>query len=158
MTEEKDAAPDSDRRTSIELPFTPEDVIRKARQPAAFVCRDMSPHKCSFQPAAPEPSADHVRLCTRKEHDRWQAAEAQLAAVREAIRGLRALALEFCRNPQVHSTYMECADRITGALGSKPDPELAEELDGCGQWACPSCGLLCSHDACSRCGQARPGF
>ena len=51
---------------------------------------------------------------------RAEAAESQLAAVAEARDELLLLAVEFRLNPQVHSTYSECAGRITKALTPSP--------------------------------------
>lgn len=69
--------------------------LRALEQPATrtLVCHDASPHRCSFQPAAPEPSADVALAEAWAERDRrviaqlrasLLSAEAQLATVTDA--------------------------------------------------------------------------
>ncbi len=54
------------------------------------------------------------------------AARAETARLRERVQSvadkLCELAVEYRRNPQVHSTYSECASRIHAALTSDPEP------------------------------------
>jgi hypothetical protein len=71
---------------------------------------------------APEPSAEPVA----KERYLLQCEVAEslrvkLQAVAEVRDKLLLLAVEFRLNPQVHSTYMECAARITKALTLNPE-------------------------------------
>lgn len=54
--------------------------------------------------------------------EKLQAAEAQIAAVASVRDRLLQQAVVFRLNPQVHSTYRECADRITKALTPATSP------------------------------------
>lgn len=102
----------------------------------AEFCYPVCSGQCPWsEPAAPEPSAEPYGTqahegfsCADTELGRaaWmhraESAEAQLAAVRRVRDKLLELAGEFRRNPQVHSTYYECVNRLDTALLTAPSP------------------------------------
>lgn len=106
------------------------------------------------QPAAPAqaelvPGTMHeeLRQVMLGERRARESAEAKLAAVQGVARQLRGLAVEFRLNPQVHSTYSECASRIERALLAPSQGEAQFRCGSCrdtGKWStgivCPACG------------------
>lgn len=92
-------------------------------QPAATVCHDTSKHTCSFQPAAPEPSAD---MSERAHAEMWMrqcaAAEAQLAAVKARVTSLA----DWLNAAGRYVSAKRAAELVAALLTPAPSPGAGE--------------------------------
>lgn len=107
---------------------------------------------------APEPSVDTELAEAWAERDRRVITRlrASLAAVASVRDRLLLLAVQFRLSPQVHSTYRECADRITKALGPGGGTGEKRYRATCRICAAPlnrDTGASIEHSDCPACGE-----